>query len=472
MNPILYSHDEKHFTTNGIGILSDAISCIVDDEVNGKYELTLQYPIDGIHAAHILQRNIILAKPDPISRPQPFRIYKIRRIMRDTLTVNARHIVYDLAGISVMPFTGKNSQDTMAALRTYAITDCPFSFYAEENVSTEFPVSVPTAIWSLLGGSKDSILKVYGGEYEYDRWSVYLRKRRGTNRGEAIRYGKNLTTLEQDENCADCYTGVIPYWVDKDTKKCTMLPNKVVEAKGNFGYVKTLPLDVTNDFDKKPTNSQLIAAAEAYIEEKGVGIPVVSWKISFVDLEKSDEYRGLGFMNRIIVGDDIRIEFAQMGVSTSARVVSGKFDSVFERYETITLGSVQQTVADTIVKQIRSVSEIPSMGQFQTSMRHVVDTSIGISGGAMRLLDNNGDSMPDALYAADPAWPLVIWKIDHTGVSVSQSGMDGLFQMRLRFGSTGGLELYAQDPDSGNIVGYPVSWKTINGIPYLIGNAG
>ena len=47
MKPILFDVNEKNFTTNGLGRLSDAISCTVTEERNGIYELALQYPITG-----------------------------------------------------------------------------------------------------------------------------------------------------------------------------------------------------------------------------------------------------------------------------------------------------------------------------------------------------------------------------------------------------------------------------------------
>ena len=43
MIPILYAASEIDFTTNGIGLLTDAVSCTVTEERNGAYELTLVY---------------------------------------------------------------------------------------------------------------------------------------------------------------------------------------------------------------------------------------------------------------------------------------------------------------------------------------------------------------------------------------------------------------------------------------------
>ena len=49
MIPILYESTETTFTSNGIGRLSDAVSCVVTEERNGPYELEMEYPVSGIH---------------------------------------------------------------------------------------------------------------------------------------------------------------------------------------------------------------------------------------------------------------------------------------------------------------------------------------------------------------------------------------------------------------------------------------
>ncbi len=42
MKPVLYEATETEFISNGMGRLSDAISCKVTEERNGQYELELQ----------------------------------------------------------------------------------------------------------------------------------------------------------------------------------------------------------------------------------------------------------------------------------------------------------------------------------------------------------------------------------------------------------------------------------------------
>ena len=57
----LYESTETHFVTNGLGGLPDAISCYVEEERNGKYELEMEYPINGIRYKELSLRRIIFA---------------------------------------------------------------------------------------------------------------------------------------------------------------------------------------------------------------------------------------------------------------------------------------------------------------------------------------------------------------------------------------------------------------------------
>ena len=47
MIPVLFKANAVDFSTYGIGVLADCISCEVTEERNGAYELVLQYPVTG-----------------------------------------------------------------------------------------------------------------------------------------------------------------------------------------------------------------------------------------------------------------------------------------------------------------------------------------------------------------------------------------------------------------------------------------
>lgn len=426
MIPVLYSATETSFTSNGIGALSSVISCKVKQELNGEYELEMQYPVSGLHYASIALRSTIKAKPDKVTDPQVFRVYRITKPLAGIVTIYARHIAYDLAGIPVAPFTAYGVAATMTALKNYAAVSCPFTFSTTLGGREEFSVKSPTSIWALLG--KDGLLAAYGGEYTFHNYRVILSNRRGTNNGVAIRYGKNLMDLEQEANCANCYTGVYPYW--RKEEEVVTLSEKTVNASGNFDYTRILPLDLSDKFDEKPTETQLREAAVAYMEENSIGTPEVSWKVEFVALEDTEEYKGKGVLERISLGDTVLVEFDKLGVNASARAVAAIYDSVLERYDSITLGNVKPNIAQTITDQNKEIEKKPSKSMVEKISDGLAAAVMGANGGSVRLLDTNADGEPDTLYIADdpdPAKAVKVWRFNYEGWAASSNGYNGPF---------------------------------------------
>ena len=76
---ILFDEHEREFTSLGLGILKDAINCIVKEEINGAFTLEMSYDISGDLYSQIKINNIIFTKPNPYDDPQPFRIDTISK---------------------------------------------------------------------------------------------------------------------------------------------------------------------------------------------------------------------------------------------------------------------------------------------------------------------------------------------------------------------------------------------------------
>ena len=431
MIPILYDSQENQFDHNGIGALSDTVDCTVERELNGVYELELQYPVDGARFGDLAKRCQILAKPDPVTDPQPFRIYRITKPFRGTVSVYARHIAYDMMGIPVSPFSAQSAADAMRGLKTYAAVDCPFDFWTDKATQATMTVAAPASIWSLLGGTQGSLLDTYGGEYDFDRYSVKLYGRLGADRGVSIRYGKNLTTLEQDENCESCYTGVYPYWLGQDGL-LVQLDDKIVNAPGEYDYVRILPLDLSQEWQEEPTQEQLRTRAQRYIADNQIGVPDVSLTVGFVQLEQTEEYKGMALLERVNLGDTVSVDFPKLKVSATARAVATKYKPLLDRYEEITLGKVHSNLADTIAQQQKEVEKKPDKTWFATAMEQAGKLLLGAKGGSVRVLDTDGDGMPDTLYVADnpdPNQAVKVWRFNYEGWAASDKGYDGPFKL-------------------------------------------
>lgn len=429
MKPILFPSTATEFKTQGLGVLTDAISCTVTEERNGAFELTMQYPDTGVHFDEITDRCIIYAIPSPYRAPQPFRIYRITRPMDGIIMVYAQHITYDLSGVPLNPFTAINAPDALSKLSLNAAVDSPFTFWTDKATVASFAVSTPSSTRSVLGGSSGSILDVYGGEYEWDGFTVRLYGHRGYDNGVVISYGKNLTDIEQDRNISNVATGIYPYWTNAEGALVTCDP-KIVNAPGTYDFTRVVPVDFSNDFETQPTPAQLRARAEKYVEDNKIGIPKTSITASFVQLEQFPEYEDLALLEKCDLCDTVTIRYPRLGVEAKAEIVKIETDVLLERYKSVEIGDVRTNIADTIVGQQQEIKQKPSETYLREAVLALTETILGASGGAVRLLDTNNDGMPDTLYIADDPDPTKarnVWRFNHEGWGASDSGYNGPF---------------------------------------------
>lgn len=425
--PILYNPTETAFNHNGCGILGDCASCLVTEVGNGEFELSMQYPMDGIHFEDIRSRSIIKAKPDQFRQPQLFRVYNISKpSMNGIVNISAQHISYDLSGIPVAPFTADGVALALSGLKSNAVVDCPFEFWTDKNTSGKFTVPHPASIRSRLGGVQGSILDNYGGEYEFDNFTVKLHNNRGMDRGVSIRYGKNLTSLKQEENCQNLATGIYPYWQNQETGAVVQLPEKVVNAPGEYDFQKIRTVDFTSYFETEPTEEQLRSATERYIKNNEIGVPIVSLDVSFAQLQKSEEYKHLKLLERVSLFDTLSVEFPALKVSARAKVVKIIYNVLLDRVESVTLGSVRANIADTIVEQQKQIEQAPTKTDLQLAKEAATAWLTNGKGYKVERRAADG-TVIDTLYLDTPdiETAVNVLRIGQSGIGFSHNGVNG-----------------------------------------------
>lgn len=361
----LYEDNEVTFQTNGLGSLRDATKCTVTEEANGEYELSMEYPINGKHFSDIVLRRIIFVKPDPYRSPQPFRIYDISKPLNGVIQISAHHISYDLSGYPIAAFSASNLDGVFSQLnsqmgKAFNKNKQPFIFERNSdktNVSTEFTLVTPCSARALLGGNEGSVLDVYHGEYEWDRWTVRLYNHRGANHGVRIAYGKNLTQLQQDESCEDVWTGVYPYWYSENEEGAILVElstsdsGKVLYCQGMYKHERIMVLDLSSEFSEQPTPEQLRTRAQQYIDDNKIGVPKINLSVSFANLADTANYLNLKILETVSLWDEVNVEFPELGVSTTATVITTEYNALTDKYSQIQLGDAKNNLATTIASQ-------------------------------------------------------------------------------------------------------------------------
>lgn len=481
---ILYDHDEEAFTSNGLGALSDAASCTVTEERNGGYEVEMEYPLTGSHFRDIQKRRILYVKPNPYDDPQPFRIYSITKPINGIVTVHAAHLSYDTSGsiVKLFPADAGSASAAMSYLKNFSVPPTPFTFFTNVGKSGTMSVPKPSSIRSLLGGSDGSILDTFGGEYLFDKWNISLLESRGSNRGVTIRYGKNMTDLEQEENDTDFYTGVYPFWYSEseDGGLVTLSANDgIVNAPGNYDFVKIMPLDLSSeDFSKettdsegytttieKPTEAELLAAAQKYIANNKIGIPKVSLDVSFVTLAQAEEYKDFARLETVKLCDTVTVEFEKLGVKTTAKCIKTVYNVLTDKYDSIELGEPKSSLAETVSNQGTLIEEASDKSYMERAIQNATDLIMsGKLGGYVTVTKNE-------IYIADNKdldKAVKVWRWNSGGLGYSSSGKDGPFGIAM----TSDGKIVADYISTGNLDCSVLNVSNIHGDSILVDTIG
>lgn len=415
MRPTLYAADETAFTSNGIGVLADCISCEVSETLNGEYEMSIAYPVTGIWADDLEVGQVIKAKANDTDAPQLFQIYDVVRSLTDAITVKAEHISYRLCGVPVSRIMSQYGiTNAINAIISNALIQLDFTIDTNITSNKWFATTNAESVRSLLGNEDHSLLTVYGGEYHFDNFAVHLLSARGANNGVTIRYGKNLTALEQDINGAT-YNGVFAYWYKADAGYVEA--TAPAESPGVHPVKCYQTLDLTSEWETAPTAAQLYARAQQIAN--GLGSPLETLDVSFVTLHQLEEYSNIAALEQVALGDYVTVIYDALGINRRMRVVQTVYNSITEMYESITLGTLQTTLADVINKSGGGTAEGGGGVTYSLSISGTSITLTGSDGSTSTVNIPANTSQTVTLY--EDSWTNNTQTVNVTGMTANKN---------------------------------------------------
>ena len=438
MIPILYDKSETAFTSGGLGFLADCSRCIVTEELNGVFECEFDYPITGPLYPYLEEGSIVYATHDDSKDPQPFDIYSHSAPINGVVTFFARHISYRLDNIAVGgAMASANIGGTMAILGSSSRMTNPFTFSTNIVSNEGINVDVPTIVRTLLGGEDNSVIAKYGGELKYDKFNVYLLSRRGVDTNVEIRYGKNLSDITDKVDTSDSYNAIVPYWAEENGSNLVMINDGYVYHDDGSGTVKAIVMDMKSYFSTKPTKAALKSKAQEILDASYAWNPSREIEVDFVALWQTKEYENYAPLERVNLGDTVKVFYPAIGVnSIQERVVKTVYNTLLNRYDEITLNQLPDTLGGVI--QQTTTAEVNVKASDLISM---VQAGIGLvqgkSGGHI-YTETDSNNKPIAYYfmdTADTSTAVNILKLDENGFSYSTTGINGTFSVLMTMSS-------------------------------------
>ncbi|UOW66854.1 phage tail spike protein [Paraclostridium bifermentans] len=354
MIPILYDKTGKV----KFGELVDIIdSGYVEEERNGIFEFTIDYPVGYPLSDLLVEENMIETKPNEEQGLQKFRIYDTKRLMKNVISVFARHESFALANDHVENVNLENASCEYALNTLFRNSHFSTHYRGYSDIINAQNYKIDNVnILNAIAGKEGSIIDTYGtgAEILRDGTNIHVLNKRGHDNEVTIEFGKNLTdfVLERDLTDLETRVGGFAKYTPEGGKETIVKSNWIDSPYiDNFAH-PYINIDGRRDYSDKfkdgeiPTVEKLnkLCADEFKINKRD--IPKSNYTIKFIALSKCVGYEGT--KDKISLCDTVRIIDKRFNVDTKAKVIKYKYDFVKERYESMELGEPRTTLGDVI----------------------------------------------------------------------------------------------------------------------------
>lgn len=370
----VYKPENTDYEHNG-DITLFPTACNLDTEINGAWELSMSHPLDSDGRWEYLSEEAVISAPTFHSDHQLFRVDKC--IKTDaSVEITAYPIFFDSADdcflLDVRPTSqnGQNALNVMTQGSKYSgesdITTGGTAYFVRRNLMD-----------AINGEDSPTFIQTWGGEILYDNFKVIINERIGGDHGVEIRYGKNMDGLSYTVDMSGVVTRIVPVayngrmmsgdapWVDSEN--IDKYAKKYVREV-TFDDVK-LAADASDSEDDNIIICADQTALDSALQQKceamyaaGADLPVVTIKVTMIDLSKTEQYKDFEELVSVGLGDTVHCYNYKLGVTTAARIIKLTWDCIKNQAGEMTLGDYEYNYFDELTSSLQAVSQIIGPG--------------------------------------------------------------------------------------------------------------
>lgn len=433
----VYDSKEKNFEKNGLGSLKDIYETLVEEELNGLYDFTFQYPINGYNVDLIKKFNIIKCD-NCYAKEQLFRIKKVEPFLK-YISVYCQHISYDLKNNIVEDAFPRELNGQGALDRILSKTQYPHNFKGFSDItrigSARYVEKNPLAC--IIGDLDNSFLNVWGGEVERDNFLIKVLEKRGNNRGYKLSKTKNISGLDFTEDSSTIITRAFPKAYDG-----IKLPEIYVDSPFVNDYYapfvkeidcSDMKLKASDDDDGFETLEQLYEAMREkcnyLFEIEHIDRPSLNVKIDLVELSKTTLYKDYQNMEMLGLGDTVYFEYEN--VEYQLRVIKTGYHPILKRIVSLELGQFKSNYIQSNMNQTNNIlTTLDSVDKhsFLEEAKNEISKQLAHAMGGNVYKTRNEIFIMDTeeIAAAKKVWR---WNIN--GLGYSKTGVNGKYDIAI-----------------------------------------
>ena len=341
--------------------------------LNGTWQLNLEHPIDKAGRWKYIQEDAVVKLPS-FNGDQLFRI-RDKKKASSGITATAEPIfmdsMYDCFLADVRP-TAKNGQE---ALDIMTAQNAKYSGKSNITKRTTAYYEYKNLIEAINGDDDNSFINRWGGEILFDNFEVTINERVGGDYGVTLQYGKNI----QKNGIAESVdmTGIVTRIYPKAYNGYKLSGSGYVDSPVINSYPIVKVATITFDDVKMAEDAQeddeengvTICNSQAELNtalrkkcneqfSAGIDKPSVNITADMVLLQNTRQYKNYAVLEQVSLGDTIHCRHTKLGITTDARVISLKYDSIKQKVTYVELGDFTYNYFNNVSSTVNRIDQV------------------------------------------------------------------------------------------------------------------
>lgn len=427
---------------NGDFILdSITTKAIINEDLNGVYELDLEILLTNTVNQSIYDMLVegSLIKIDDEYGYEYFRIAQVIK-NRKTLSIFARHItISDILtmwledvrpenrdGNGAINYIFDNATTQNIFTVSSDIRDLGTAYYQNKNV------------YEALFTADNSFLERWGGEVYRRGFTIQINSRVGSDKGVSIRSRKNLTGLEVTTNINNLATRLYPKGYDGITIEERYVDSPLINSYARI-YSKEVKFDDirVNDENYQEGFTTLQQAQEEMkyrcrkmFENNGVDKITASYRVNFVQLEKTEEYKNYSILETTWLGDTVNVYDEELNIDISVRVTGRTYDCLKKERTSTTLSNKDTKIKPITIKDVLiEIGKIPAKDEVLSEAKQQATALINSGMTNSHVIVRQNEIL--IMDTKDINTAKNVWRFNEGGLGFSNTGYYGEYGLAM-----------------------------------------
>lgn len=311
------------------------------------------------------------------------------------------------------------------------------------NVSSDIPTTNTAyynkkTVYEALFNADNSFIEVWGGEVYRRGFNLAINQRVGSDRGVAIRSGKNLKGIEENSNLNTLITSIYPVGFDGITIKEKFINSpyinnysKIYPSTIKFEDIKVKGEDEEEGYETlEEAQEELKRRANLMFTKDKVDILTSDYTITFAEIGKAEGYKDFALLETTWLGDTVNVYEEKLGLDIQVRVTKRVYDVIKKKRISTSLSNKDLNYKPPTIAQI--VKELERIDSTETVLNLAKEQASTLIKNGLK--DSYVIVRPNEILIMDTKdinTATKVWRFNSGGLGYSSTGYFGTYGLAM-----------------------------------------